>query len=329
MDRRAFLTTTFGAAATPALAQVAGVGRPARIGILTVRAPGVESAMTQALLQGLRDHGYVEGRNVVLEYPDAEGRLDRLSELAAQLVRKGVDLILVIGPSPLDPARKSTKSIPIVMVASSADPVREGVAASLARPGGNVTGLTYAEPDRFKKQLELLKSLAPRVARVSVLWDFEIDIYRRDWEEPLSEAARVLSMTVQEPVRVSSAEELPRAFDTMKRRQVDAFIVASGAFLLPARKQVADLALQARLPAIAAFKEFPQAGLLMSYGPDLADINRRAGGYVSRILKGARPGDLPIELPSKFDLAINLRTAKALRLAVDQPLQLRATELYH
>ena len=327
MERRAFLTGAVAALAAPAAGQTK-VARPVRIGILTVRTPNRSGPLNDALLQGLRDNGYVEGRNVVLEYPESNGRLDRLPELAAELVRKEVDVILVIGPSPLEAARNATTKIPIVMVASSADPVHEGLAASLARPGGNVTGLTYAEPDRFKKQLELLKSVAPRVARVSALWDFQIETYRRDWEAPLTEAGRVLAMTVQDPVRVSSVEELPRAFETMKRRQTDAFLVASGTFLLPARKEVAELALQGRLPGIGAFRQFPEAGLLMSYGPDLADINRRAGGFVDRILKGARPGDLPIELPNKFDLAINLRTAKALGLTVDASLKMRAHQLY-
>jgi putative ABC transport system substrate-binding protein len=213
------------------------------------------------------------------------------------------------------------------MVASSADPVRDGVAATLARPGGNVTGLTYAEPDRFKKQLELLKSVAGRVSRVCVLWDFDLETYRRDWQAPLKEAASMLGMAVQEPVRVVSANELPQAIDVVKRR-AEAFLVASAAFMLYARRELADLALRARLPAIAAYKEFPETGLLLSWGPDFAEINRRAGDYVDRILKGAKPGDLPIELPNKFELAINLKTASALGLTVEPLLQLRATHLY-
>jgi len=325
MNRRAFLTTTFGVVAAPAFAQV---GRPARIGILSVRAPDWSIALNAALLEGLRGLGYVDGRNVVIDYPDAQGREDRLPGMAADFVRKGVDVIVVVGPAPLPAARAATREIPIVMVAGSADPVREGIAASLARPGGNVTGLTYAEPDRFKKQLELLKAMVRRVTRVCVLWDFDTATYEPDWRGPLSEAARILDVSVQEPVHVGSVDELPGAFETMKQRRTDAFIVASGSFLLPARARVAELATQARLPGIAAFKQFPEAGLLMSYGPDIVEINRRAGGYVDRILKGAKPGDLPIELPSKFDLAINLRTAQALGLAVDQSLRLRATELY-
>ena len=278
-------------------------------------------------MQGLRERGYVEGRNLVIEYPDALGREDRLPELAADLVRKHVEVILIIGPAPLEAARNATKTIPLVMVASSSDPVAEGVALSLARPGGNITGLTYAESDRFKKQLELLKSAAARVTRVAVLWDFDLKTYRRYWEVPLADAGRILGLNIQEPVRVRDAQELPAAFALMKQRQADAMLVASGGPNFQARAQVGELALQHRLPAIAAFKEYPQAGLLMSYGPDLPDINRRAAGYVDKILKGARPGDLPIELPNKFELAINLNTAKALGLTVPPSLLLRANEV--
>jgi putative ABC transport system substrate-binding protein len=213
------------------------------------------------------------------------------------------------------------------MVASSADPVAEGVARSLARPGGNITGLTYAEPDRFKKQLELLKSAVTRVTRVTVLWDFDVQHYRRYWDAPLTEAGRVLGLTIQEPVRVRDARELPAAFALMKQRQAEAVLVASSGPIFPARAQAGELALQHRLPTIAAFKEYPHAGLLMSYGPDLADINRRAAVYVDRILKGAKPGELPIELPNKFDLVINLKTAKALGLTIPKELLLRADEV--
>jgi putative ABC transport system substrate-binding protein len=328
MDRRTFLSgMALGVLAAPLAAQTPPAGRIARIGVLTLRSPGAASPLTEALKQGLRDYGYEEGRNLVIEYPDALGREDRLPQLAADLVRDHVDVILIIGPAPLAAARKATKTIPLVMVASSSDPVAEGVAVSLARPGGNVTGLTYAEPDRFKKQLELLKSAAGRIARVTVLWDFDLEIFRRYWKAPLLDAGRVLGLVVQEPVRVRDARDLPAAFESMKQRQADAILVASGGVLLPARAQVGELALHHGLPAIAAFREFPRAGLLMSYGPDLAEINRRAGGYVDKILKGARPGDLPIELPSKFELAINLKTAGALGLTIPQSLLLRADEV--
>ncbi|HVJ72665.1 MAG TPA: ABC transporter substrate-binding protein [Casimicrobiaceae bacterium] len=328
MDRRTFLSgMAIGALATPAHAQAPASGRVARIGILSMRNPDVANPFTDALLEGLRERGYVPGSTLAIDYPDAKGREERLPELAAGLVRNRVDVILVIGPAPLEPARKATRTIPIVMVASSSDPVAEGIAQSLGRPGGNVTGLTYAEPDRFKKQLEVLKSVAVRTRRVAVLWDFDVEIYRRQWELPLAAAARVLDLEVLAPVRVREAGELPGAFAQMKQRGADATLVASGGLLLPARAQVANLALEHRLPAIAAFREFAHAGLLMSYGPDLPDINRRAGGFVDRILRGARAGDLPIELPIKFDLAINLATARALGLAVPPSVLVRANEI--
>lgn len=328
IDRRTFLSgMAIGVLTAPLAAQTVPKGRTARIGILALRPPGAANPINEALMQGLREQGYVEGRNLVIEYPDALGREDRLPELAADLVWKHVDIILIIGPAPLEAARKATKTIPLVMVASSSDPVAEGVAVSLARPGGNITGLTYAESDRFKKQLELLKSAAVGVTRVTVLWDFDLKTYRRYWEAPLADAGRILGLTIQEPVPVREAQELPAAFALMKDRQADAMLVASGGPLFQARAQVAELALRYRLPGIAAFKEYPQTGLLMSYGPDLPDINRRAAGYVDRIFKGAKPGDLPIELPNKFELAINLKSAKALGLTIPQSLLLRADEV--
>src|SRR5262249_39169327 len=178
MDRRAFLAGFGGALAAAALAQPANVRKPVRIGILTTRPRDVANPNTAALMEGLRERGYVEGRNLVIEYVHTE-QTNRFPDLAADLVRKQPDVILVLGPTPLPAARDATRTIPIVMVASSADPVRDGVAATLARPGGNVTGLTYAEPDRFKKQLELLKAAAGRISRIGVLWDFDVEIYRR------------------------------------------------------------------------------------------------------------------------------------------------------
>jgi putative ABC transport system substrate-binding protein len=328
VNRRSFLSgIAIAAAARCAWAQQPAPEKRVRIGILGLRPPGPHPA-TDALMQGLRDHGYVVGRNLVIEFPDAGGREERLPELASELVRKQVDAVLIIGPAPLDAARKATSTIPLVMVASSADPVADGIAASLARPGGNVTGLTYAEPDRFKKQLELLKAAAPGATRLGVLWDFELEEFRRQWQAPLREGGRILGLTIDEPVRVRDREGLLEAFVAMKQRSADAMLVsAGGGVLFAVRKQVSELAVRHRLPAIAAFKEFPQAGLLMSYGPDLPDINRRAAGYVDRIAKGAKPGDLPIELPNKFELAINLKTAKALGLAIPQSVLLRADQV--
>jgi len=302
-------------------------GKVVRVGVVSLRTPDRAHEMNVPLFQGLRERGYVEGRNLEIDFPDAQGREERLPALAAELVRRKVDLILVVGPAAMAPAFQATKTIPIVMVGGSVDPVGEGIAASLARPGGNVTGLAYAEPDRFKKQLELLKTAAGRVTRVSVLWDFDIAIYKRDWQAPLASAGKALGIEIVDPVVVAAVGDLAAAFETMRQRKVDAFQVAAGGVLLSARDRVAELALKHRLPGIAAFREFPQAGLLMSYGPDLADINRRAGGFVDRIVKGAKPGEIAIELPAKFDLVINQKTARVLGIVVPQPVLMRATDV--
>jgi putative ABC transport system substrate-binding protein len=332
VTRRAFLQAVVAGTVVMPHVVRAQSGPVARVGILTTRPRDDASGtgMNEALFGGLRDLGYVEGRNIVVDYPDAQGREDRLPALAAELVQRRCDVILVVGPSPLPAARAATKTIPLVMVASSADPVADGVAASLARPGGNVTGLTYAEPDRFKKQLEILKAAAPNVRRVGVLWDFALDTYRRTWEAPLAEAGRLLGLRVTEPVHVLAAGGLDGAFATLRERRADAVVVAAGgAVLVAERRRLAALALEHRLPGIAAFRLFPEAGLLMSYGPDLADINRRAGTFVARILKGAHPGTIPIELPSKFDLALNLATAASLGLSVPPSLLQRADRVVH
>jgi len=330
IDRRTFVGAC---AAGPALLAPRVVAQPAagkvvRVGVLSLRPPDRGSAMNLALMQGLRDRGYVEGRNLEIAYPDAQGSQDRLDALAGEFARRGVDVILVVGPAGLGSARNATTSIPIVMVASSVDPVAEGIAASLSRPGGNVTGLTYAEPDRFKKQLELLKGTAGRVTRLALLWDFELETYRRDWEVPLASAGRALGIEILAPVVVRTADELPGAFAALRQRKADAVqVAAGGSTLFGSRDKVAALALEHRMAGVAAFKEFPQAGLLMSYGPDLADINRRAGGFVDRIVKGGKPGEIAIELPSKFDFVINQKTAKALGIVVPQPVLMRATDV--
>ena len=330
IDRRTFVGACAAGAAVSAsyaFAQ-APAGKVLRVGILALRRPGDASEVTAALIDGLRDYGYVEGRTLELLYPDAQNHEERLSALAEEFVRRRVDVILVVGPAGLGPARKATKTIPIVMVAASADPVGEGVAASLARPGGNVTGLTYAEPDRFKKQLEFLKSTAGRVTRLSVLWDFDPEIYRRDWDAPLASAGKVLGIEIAEPAFVRSVDDLPGAFASFRQRKVDAFqVAAGGGVLFAGRERVASHALEHRIPGIAAFRQFPEAGLLVSYGPDLLDINRRAGSFVDRIMRGAKPGELAIELPSKFELVINQKTAKALGIVVPQGVLMRATDV--
>jgi ABC-type uncharacterized transport system substrate-binding protein len=323
--RREFLSATAALFASPLVAQLPSTQKRPRIGILSLRRPEA-NPRNDALFEGLRAHGYVPGQNVDIDYPDSEGREESFAKLAADVVSRKADVILVVGPVPLPAARNATRTIPLVMVASSSDPVAEGIAQSLAHPGGNVTGLTYAEPDRFKKQLELLKTAAPRIARVVVLWDFDLESYGRYWHAPLQEAASILGLRVEPPVRVRDSDELPGAFTAIAKR-ADALIVAAGGPNFAARTRISALARAHRLPAIAAFREFAHAGLLMSYGPDLLDINRRAGGYVDRILNGAPAAELPIELPNKFEFVVNLKTASAIGLSVPPAVIARATEV--
>ena len=198
----------------------------------------------------------------------------------------------------------------------------------LRGPGGNITGLTYAvSAERFGKRLESLKLAAGAISRIAVLWDLDLEMFRKFWVAPLKDAGRMLGLSVMPPTQVRSAQELPAAFAQIKQQQADAVLVATGGPMNAAREQVAELAIAHRLPAIAAFKVLPQSGLLMSYGPDLPALYRRGADYVARILNGAMAGDLPIELPSRYELVLNLKTAKALGITIPQSLLLRADEV--
>ncbi len=326
--RRWLLQWLAGAAALHGRAALAQA-KVVRVGFLVFQAPpNPADPNSRSVEQGLLDAGYVEGRNLVIERRYAQGNAQLLPALAAELVQAQVDVIMIFGPAPLEAARRATRTIPLVMLASSSDPVADGLAVSLARPGGNITGLTYAvSSGRFGKQLELLQLAAPRLGRVAVLWDLDLEIYRRSWAAPMADAARTLGLEVLAPTIVQAARDLPEAFAQMKRQRADAILVATGGPLNAARAQVGALAIQHQLPTIAAFKAFVQAGLLMSYGPDLPDINRRGASYVDRIVKGARPGELPIELPIKYELVINRTTARALGITIPQELLLRADEV--
>jgi putative ABC transport system substrate-binding protein len=279
-------------------------------------------------LEGMRELGYTEGENIVFEWRFANGRLDRLPALAAELVRAPVAVILVAGPSPLRAAMDATKRTPIVMMAASSDPVAEGVAASLARPGGNVTGLTYAvTPERFGKQLELLRAAAPRVARIAVWWDSDLESFHRSWAVPLHEAARQLDVQVLAPVQVLQAGGVDPAFATLRQQGADALLVAIAGAANSYRARLATGAIENRLATMSAQRAFTREGGLISYGPDFRAIYRRAATYVDKILKGANAAELAIELPTYYELAINLKTAAALGLAIPQSLLLRADEV--
>lgn len=302
MRRRECIALLGGAAAAPLLLLVTAraakprqSGRTYRIGVLT---PGGAPFAFASFAEGLLALGYVEGQNVIIERRDAGGHLERLPDLAAELARIPVDVIAIAGPTPLRAAMSATTRIPIVMIASSSDPVGEGLVRSLARPGGNVTGLTYAvSSERFGKQLELLKEAAPGVSRIAVWWDMQMTIFSQSWAVPLEAAARKLGLQIQPPVQVLAREGVEGAFATMKQQRADALLVVLGGPTLEYRAHVATMAVRNRLPTVAALKEFTEAGGLLSYGPDIPGTWRRAASYVDRIFKGTPPGDLPIELP--------------------------------
>ena len=292
----------------------------ARIGILRPGSP--PDPYVDVFRQGLRELGYTEGRNISIEIRWAEGRDERLAGLAADLVRLKVDVIVAGGTATVE-AAKATTTIPIVMPVSS-DPVRLGLAASFARPGGNVTGLALLSEELPGKWIELAKEILPRVSRVAVLSDPQ---YSADQLSVSEAAARSLGLRLQ-VLNVSRPEEFATAFAEAKKNRAEALIVLGSAFFYAHRTELVALAAKQRLPTIYHQKQFVVgSGGLMSYGPDFNDLFRRAAGYVDKILKGAKPGDLPIEQPTKFELVINLKTAKALGITIPQSILLRADEV--
>ena len=310
-----------GAVPVPAGAQQ--TARIARIGYMAsdlARGP----PHREAFRQGLRELGYVEGRNVVIEYRDAEGKLERLPALAAELVALNVDVIFAPGTQHVFVAKQATKTIPIVF-ADVADPVARGFVASLARPGGNITGLSNLAPDLVGKGLELLKQAAPGVNHVAFLWQpgglperAQEDIVKR-----AEAAARALGVRLQF-VETRGPEDFDKAFTDMTRARVGALFVWGSITYILERRRLAELAAKNRLPGIYPFGEFVDAGGLMSYAPNVADNFRRAAVYVDKLLKGAKAADLPVEQSTKFELVINVKTANALGLTIPPSLLQRA-----
>jgi putative ABC transport system substrate-binding protein len=281
-----------------------------------------------AFMEGFRDLGYVEGQNLMLEGRFAGGDLERLPVLARELVAMSIEVLVVFGPTPMRAAQAAAQGVvPIVMVAGSSDPVAEGYVASFARPGTNVTGLTYAvSAERFGKQLEFLKE-AISVSRVALLWDGTIEIFNRSWAPALNEAARILGLEIEGPFLIRAPEELERTFADMAARQVQAVLVASSGALGQSSDRLAEVALRHWMPVMAAFREFTEAGILMSYGPNMPAIYRRAAVFVDKILKGTPPGEIPVEQPVSHDLIINLKTARALGLTLPPAIIARADEV--
>jgi putative tryptophan/tyrosine transport system substrate-binding protein len=277
-----------------------------------------------ALTEALRELGWVEGKNVVFERRYAENRLERLPELAADLVRLKVDVIIAGGTLAPLAAKRATSTIPIVMVAAG-DPLGNGLVASLARPGGNVTGTSVMAPDLGGKRLELLKELLPRLARVAVLWN-AANPYSANVFKETQGPGRTLGIEVQS-LEVRGPDDLDGAFEAARKQRPDAMIAVDDPLTLSYRKRIADFATGQRLPSLSGFREFVEVGGLISYGANLDDVYRRSAGYVDKILKGAKPADLPVEQPTKFDLVINLTTAKALGVTVPPSLLARADEV--
>ena len=319
MRRRQFITLLGGAAAWPLGAHAQQAGKVNRIGFLVTGA--LDSAEAQAILdafrQGLRERGYVEGQDIVIEYRGADGKMERFPELATELVRLNLDLI-VAGNTPAARAvREATTTIPIV-VPNMGDPVGDGLVASLARPGGNITGMTFLGPELATKRLELLKQALPTISRVAALWHPGVygESTTREMIRKMEAAARTLLVQLQ-LVEVREAAEFDQAFLAMVRERADALIVLPSPMLFNERRHIVDLATRHRLPSIAMARELAELGGLMAYGASIRDLFRRAGVYVDMILQGAKPADLPVQQPTKFELVINLKTAKA--LGVDVP----------
>jgi putative ABC transport system substrate-binding protein len=301
-------------------------GKVWRVGFLALRSPTASNpnAGYDPFLQGMRELGYVEGKNLKMEWRFAEGKVERFPGLAAELVQLKVDVILAAGVQPTSAAQKATATIPIVM-GNSIDPVGSGFVASLARPGGNITGLSNLIADLGPKHLEMLLSIVPKLSRVAVLTNptnsGHTTIVKTIQTAAQTSGVRILSLQAR------SAQEVESAFSTMKRENAGAVIVVNDPFFNQQRRQIIDLAAKNRLSSVSAVKEYAEAGGLMSYGPNFADMYRRAATYVDKIIKGAKPANLPVEQPTKFELFINGKTAKALGLTIPQSLLIMADKV--
>jgi putative ABC transport system substrate-binding protein len=294
-----------------------------RIGFLSAYSTDHDKSWRAAFRQGVRDLGYVEGKNILIEERHSDGRAERLHALATELVRLPLDVLVAHGPNGSAAAKQATSTIPIVAVAHS-DPVGMGVAATLARPGGNVTGLSDQHGDLVAKRLGLLKDAVPSASRIAVLWRSALLAHSQDLRA-VQVAAPALRLTVF-PLEVKGPQDFDRVFTKIRKERLDALDVLGGAAGVHQR-QFAELAIQNRIPTISTGTASSENGLLMSYGAHFPDLYRRAATYVDRILRGAKPGDLPIEQPTKFWLVINMKTAKALGLTIPQSVLLRADRL--
>jgi len=295
-----------------------------RIGYLSDSAPARETARSEAMGLALRELGYIEGNNIVMEYRYAAGKVDRAPELASELVRLKVDIILIAGgPTQSRAAKNATTTIPIVMMGDGADPVETGLVESLARPGGNVTGITLLNRELGGKRLELLKEAVPKLARVAVLYDPANPYNKRELKEGLPVAARSLGLTIQ-PWPIQDANALEKELAAMGKQRPDGMYSTSSRQMIAIERRIAEFALKSGLPSVYAWREAVEAGGLMYYGADRADSYRRVAYYVDKILKGTKPADLPVEQPKKFELVFNLKTAKQIGLTIPPNVLARA-----
>jgi len=316
MDRRAFISmVAFGLVAAPVVGEAQQADKARRIGWLSIRAQ-----TSTAFLQGLHDLGWIEGRNLVIERRYAGNDPSRLPGLAAELVHLHVEIIVAGDSAAIPSARKATQTLPIVMTVTG-DPVEQGYVVGLGRPGGNITGLSAVSPELAGKRLELLKESVPRLGRVAVVGPPA----HPDWQA-MKVATATLGVQLQ-ALTLQSPEEIEGAFQLATRERAGGLIVLPSPRTNNYREKIVALAPRTRLPAVYPIREYVEVGGLMAYGPSLPDMYRRAAGYVDKILKGAKPGDLPVEQPTKFELVINLKTAKALGLTIPQTLLQRADQV--
>jgi putative ABC transport system substrate-binding protein len=322
VDRRTFLSA---GAVSFLVAPLAAMAQPAaktpRVAVLGLTP--INSYLAEAFTQGLSDFGYTDGQNIAIDYRDADGRPERLSELAADLVRLNVDVIFARGAGPLSAAKQATSRIPTVAVDFESDPVAMGFVRKLAQPGGNITGVFLDLPELCGKQLQFLKEVIRPISRVAILGD---PVLYATQFQAAEIAARALAIQPQR-LEVRAWEDFDTALESARRGRASAVLLLSSPLVFYRRTEIGVLSVKRRLPALSFFVEFVEAGGLMAYGPTLLEAFRRAGVYVSRILQGVKPGELPVERPTKFELVFNLKTAKALGLTIPQSLLGRADRI--
>ena len=323
-SRRAFLAASIAATASPFVAVAQQRTKTWRIGYLAPMSPSAGARLLESFRQGLRELGYVEGQNISIDYRWAEGRVDLFPALAEELVRLGLDCIVSGGADAVTALTRLTKTIPIVIANIEADPVKEGIVASFARPGGNVTGMTAIGWELAGKRLELLLEIAPRTQRIGVLFDPRSRA-ARPHVEGTQEAARKLGKQLQ-LLEARDPQGIDQAFKAAQEARTDALSVIHVGLLQSHRSRIAKLAMDARLPAIYSALEFVADGGLVAYAPDIFDQFRRAAVFVDKILKGTKPGEIPVEQPTTFELAVNMKTAKALGITLPQTVLMRVNK---